>query len=212
MPAIDIDRDPAHAEAQRELAKSIYDTGSSPTANFSDWIDDWLNRLLTSAAEIPGAWFTITVLVIVLLVAVWVAIRMARRAMRTNRHGDHQLFDSGILSAAEHRDTAEACAANGDWAAAIRHRVRAVGRALEESGVLNQLPGRTANELARDAGVALPGVAAELARAADVFNDVAYGEQPGTEQGYRLVADLDDRLRARTPHRPTPVAAGKPVP
>jgi hypothetical protein len=36
-----------------------------------------------------------------------------------------------------------------------------------------------------------------LRRAADVFNDVTYGERPGTEAEYRLVADLDDHLGAR---------------
>ena len=59
------------------------------------------------------------------------------------------------LTAAQHRATAESYAAEGNWAAAIRHRLRAVARQLEETGVLNPAPGRTANELARDAGTAL---------------------------------------------------------
>jgi hypothetical protein len=36
-----------------------------------------------------------------------------------------------------------------------------------------------------------------LRRAADAFNDVTYGERPGTEAEYRLVADLDDHLGTR---------------
>jgi hypothetical protein len=31
------------------------------------------------------------------------------------------------------------------------------------------------------------------------FNDVSYGKRPGTEAGYRSIAELDDRLRSRTP-------------
>ena len=31
------------------------------------------------------------------------------------------------------------------------------------------------------------------------FNDVTYGKRPGTEAGYRSIAELDDRLRSRTP-------------
>ena len=56
------------------------------------------------------------------------------------------------------------------------------------------VPGRTATELARDAGRAVPGLADELRRAAMAFNDVTYGELPGTEAAYRMIADLDDHL------------------
>jgi hypothetical protein len=74
-----------------------------------------------------------------------------------------------------------------------------VARQLEETGVLNPAPGRTANELARDAGAALPHLAGELSEAATAFNDVTYGEQPGTEDAYQMIADLDDHLRSRSP-------------
>jgi hypothetical protein len=37
-----------------------------------------------------------------------------------------------------------------------------------------------------------------LSRAAEAFNDVTYGERPGTEAAYRMIADLDDHLRSRT--------------
>ncbi|MGZ5226857.1 MAG: hypothetical protein ACXWCS_22085, partial [Burkholderiales bacterium] len=39
----------------------------------------------------------------------------------------------------------ESYAVQGEWAAAIRHRLRAVARQLEETGILNPAPGRTAN-------------------------------------------------------------------
>ncbi|MGZ8815633.1 MAG: DUF4129 domain-containing protein, partial [Mycobacterium sp.] len=65
-------------------------------------------------------------------------------------------------------------------------------------GVLDAIPGRTATELARDAGKALPALAAELTQAASSFNDVTYGERPGTESAYRMIADLDDHLRSNT--------------
>ena len=64
--------------------------------------------------------------------------------------------------------------------------------------MLDPVPGRTATELARDAGRAVPNLAAELVRAADAFNDVTYGERPGTESAYRMIADLDDHLRRHT--------------
>ena len=197
MPTIDIDRDAAHEAAQRELGKAIYPKPSL-TERLIGWIEDLLYRLTDASASVPGGWLTLSVLATLLVVAIVVAIRIARRTMRTNRGGEYALFSEHELSAAEHRATAEQYAAAGDWSSAIRHRLRAVARQLEESSVLDPVPGRTATELARDAGRAIPRLAAELRRAAEAFNDVTYGERPGTEAEYGMIADLDDHLRSRT--------------
>ncbi len=198
MPSIDIDRDAAHQAAQSELSKPIY-SKSSAEEQFADWLNELIYRLLQKTSSIPGGWFTASVLLILLAVAVVVAIHIARRTMRTNRGGDYQLFEAAPLTAAQHRATAEDYAAEGNWVAAIRHRLRAVARQLEETGTLNPAPGRTANELARDAGAALPHLAAELSQAATAFNDVTYGERPGTREAYQMIADLDEHLRSRAP-------------
>jgi hypothetical protein len=197
VPTIDIDRDAAHEAAQHELGKPIYPKASL-TERLLDWIEELLYKLMVEGSSVPGGWFTITVLLILVAVAVVVAVRIARRAMRTDRGEGFSLFGEHVLSAAEHRATAEQSAAEGDWAAAIRHRLRAIARQLEEHGVLDPVPGRTATELGRDAGRAVPNLATELSRAADAFNDVTYGERPGTESAYRMVADLDERLRRHT--------------
>ncbi len=196
MPAIDVDRDTAHQAAQHELAKPIYPKGSL-TERLLEWLDDLLYRIVQEGSTLPGGWFTISVLLIILVVAVVVAVRIVRRTMRTNRGREPSLFDSQELSAAQHRATAERYAAEGNWAAAIRHRLRAVARQLEEDGVLNPVPGRTATELAKDAGAVVPDLAGELLQAAEAFNDVTYGERAGTEAAYRMIADLDGYLRSR---------------
>ncbi|WP_083341953.1 DUF4129 domain-containing protein [Mycobacterium talmoniae] len=206
MPAVDIDRDAAHEAAQRELTKPIYPK-ESPSQRFIDGVERMLRHLVAHGSTVPGGWFTLSVLLIGLLVAGVVAIRLARRTLRSNRRGDYQLFGPTELGSAEHRATAEGCAAAADWAGAIRHRLRAVARQLEEDGVLTPVPGRTANELARDAGDALPHLAAELGSAAAAFNDVSYGGLPGPPAGYRAGADLDDRLRSHAAAGP-PAAAG----
>lgn len=208
MPAIDIDRQAAHEAAQHELAKPIYPKASW-TDRLSDWLDELLYRIAMEGSKLPGGWFTISVLLIILAVAIVVAVRIARRTMRTNRDGRHALFDTHELSAAQHRATAEQYAAVGNWSAAIRHRLRAVARRLEEDGVLNPVPGRTATELGKDAGAEVPALAGEFRQAADAFNDVTYGERPGTEIAYRIVADLDDHLR--THGASTAVMPGKPA-
>jgi Domain of unknown function (DUF4129) len=194
---IDIDRDAAHEAARHELGKPIYPKASL-TERLMDWIDEMFYKLASAGASVPGGWLTVCVLLILLAIAIVVAVRIARRTMRTHRGGGHALFGEHDLSAAEHRATAEQYAQAGDWAAAIRHRLRAVARQLEESAVLDPVPGRTASELARDAGRAIPNLATELQRATDTFNAVTYGDRPGTERGYRMIADLDDHLRSRT--------------
>jgi hypothetical protein len=198
VPTIDIDRDAAHEAAQHELGKPIYPKASL-TELLIGWIDELLYKLVDAGSSVPGGWLTLSVLLLLLAIAIVVAVRIARRTMRTNRGGGYALFGEHQLSAAEHRATAEQYAAAGNWSAAIRNRLRAVARQLEESAVLDPVPGRTATELARDAGRAIPSLAAELKRAAEAFNDVTYGERPGTESAYRIIADLDDHLRSRTP-------------
>lgn len=195
-PVIDIDRDSARDAAARELAKPIYPENSL-SDRLADWFNDLLFRLIQSGSSLPGGWFTIVVLGLLTLAAVIVAARIARRAM--GRSGGTDLYGSRTLSAADHRARAERSAAQGDWAGAIRQRVRAIGRQLEEEGTLSPMPGRTAAELAADAGKLLPGYADELVTAAAAFDDVAYGDRSGAETDYRLIADLDDRLRRRVP-------------
>ena len=139
MPSLDIDRDAAHQAAQDELSKPIYSTESAGQ-RFTDWINEMLYRLLQKTASVPGGWFTVTVLLILLVVAVAVAVRIVRRTMRSRNAGDQQLFGAGQLTAAQHRATAERYAVEENWAAAIRHRLRAVARQLEETGTLEPGP------------------------------------------------------------------------
>jgi hypothetical protein len=193
MSTIDVDRDAAHDAAQRELNKPIYPRGSL-TDQLGRLLDDLLFKIMSGGASVPGGWLTVTVLLILVAVAVVVAIRVARRTMRTNRGRVGGLFGSAEMSSVEHRAAAERAASQGDWATAIRQRLRAIARHLEETAVLLPVPGRTATELARDAGQAVPDRADELRRAATLFNDVTYGELPGTEPAYRMIADLDDHL------------------
>jgi hypothetical protein len=197
MPTIDINRDTARQAAQRELDKPIYPKGSIPQ-RIHEWIHELLYRIVEKGSSVPGGWLTITVLVTLLVAAVVVAVRIARRTIRTRAGGDYQLFDAGQLTAAQHRAIAERCATEQDWTAAIRHRLRALARGLEENGILQPAPGRTASELAADAAGRLPALAADLSRSATAFNDVTYGGRPGTQSGYQLIVDLDDQLHNRS--------------
>ncbi|GFG74122.1 DUF4129 domain-containing protein [Mycobacterium botniense] len=204
MPAIDIDRNAAHEAAKHELAKAIYPK-DSPRQLVRDWVEDLLYRLALKGSSVPGGWLAITAVLTALAIAVVAGIRVARRTMHTHRNTDLQLFDTNLLSAAQHRTSAESHAAAGNWTAAIRHRVRAVARELEERNILNPAPGRTASELARDAGTSLPDLSPELVTAAMVFNDVTYGGRRGTPEEYQMIVNLDDHLRTRSPATPPEV-------
>ena len=195
MPALDIDREAAHEAAARELAKPIY-PDATPGDRIAAWINDFLQRLLKAGAALPGGWLTLVLLGLLVLAAVLVTARIARRAMGGRRSAQH-LYGARALTAAEHRSRAEQAAAQRDWPTAIRQRLRAIGRQLEEDGVLNPVPGRTAGELADEAGSRLADLAAEFHAAAAAFNDVTYGDLPGSESSYRLVSDLDDRSADR---------------
>ena len=46
---------------------------------------------MVEGSSVPGGWFTITVLLILLAVAIVVAVRIARRTMRTNRGDGYTL-------------------------------------------------------------------------------------------------------------------------
>jgi Domain of unknown function (DUF4129) len=216
MPAIDIDHDAAHQAAQRELDKPIYPKASL-SQRVHEWIHDLLFRLLEKGSSVPGGWLTLSVLFTLLIVAIVIGIRVARRTIRTHHGGDYQLFDTAQLSADQHRAIAERFAAEGNWTAAIRHRLRAVARGLEETRILDPAPGRTANELARDAGARMPHLESELLQAAIAFNDVTYGETPGKPAAYQTIVDLDDHLRFRSAtgrpglHQPATVDSWAPV-
>lgn len=198
MTGLNIDGDAAHDAAQRELSKPIYPRPSL-TDQVSAWLDRALYRIFTDGSWLPGDWITAALLGTVLIAAIIAVIRVARRTMRTDRQSTGTLFAGHELNAGQHRVEAETYAAQGDWTLATRHRLRAVARGLEESGTLDPVPGRTATELARDAGVALPELRAEFHRAAETFNGVAYGAQVGTESGYRQIAELDRSLLRTAP-------------
>ncbi len=202
-----IGRDQARELARRELEKPAYHRDEpSVLDRIIQKITDWLNSLY---AKMPGqhtggsgSWVFLVVLV-VLLVLVGVAVWWRVGNVRRNAAGRSALLDDAPTMAEDHRAQAELHASAGEWRLAIRERLRAIARDLEERAILEPRPGRTADELAAEAGEALPAHTDDLTRGARVFDDVWYGGEPGDADGYRLIADLDGRIRSA---RPVPIA------
>lgn len=148
-----------------------------------------------------GALARVLLLAVVAAVAVAVLVRLGPLG-RGERAGRAVLGEGPARSAQDHRASAEQAAAAQRWAEAVRERLRAVVRELEARGVLDPRPGRTAVEVAGDAGAAVPALADDLGRAARVFDEVVYGGRPGTAEAYAVLVALDDRVRGA---RPVPV-------
>ncbi|SMD20466.1 DUF4129 domain-containing protein [Lentzea albidocapillata] len=191
---VDLGRDEAREAAVRELSDPAYVSDDpNPLERAVDWVLTRLGELLAGAGGMSGfTAFTVVVAVLVLIVII-IRLRVGRTG-RALRSGD-KVFGSAVMTAAEHRAAAEKAAAAGDLAKAVRERFRAVVRELEQRGVLDARAGRTVDEVAFEAGQALPVLADDLRGAAVQFDDVWYGGRPATVEGYQRLVSVDGRVR-----------------
>lgn len=189
-PPIDIGRDEAAGAAARELADPIYHADDPGwVARIAQWVLERIEDLVNAAASVtPGGYLSLLVLLGVIIAAI-VAIRLRIGPISRAAAGPRLLFDDGPVPSAQHRRHADEFAARGEWAEAVRARLRAIVRGLEERDLLDSRPGRTADEAARSAGAVLPQCAEDLAAAARTFDDVWYGGRTAT-------AEMDAQLRA----------------
>ncbi|MFJ3618649.1 DUF4129 domain-containing protein [Streptomyces iakyrus] len=210
-PPITTPRDPAREAARRELSKRMYhENDPSLFQRALDAFWDWLGKLFNAASTAtPGGTLGLIVVilaVIAVLAALWWRLGTPRRQPTSSA----TLFDDRPRSAADHRATAEAHAAQGHWNQAVQERMRALVRALEERALLDVRPGRTADEAAAEAGRALPAHTDRLRTAARDFDDVTYGGRSATEQSYHRIAELDRHLERAKPQLATSSATTAP--
>ncbi len=208
-PRPQIGRDPAQQLARRELARFIYQP--SPQQRILHAISDLVQRLLGAArADFPGGWWALAAVAAaaaLIVSVIFVRIRPSRARLAAGA-----VLPAAGRSARHYRQEAQRLAATGDYAAAIVESMRAIAVELEERGLLAPRAGRTAGELAAEAAGPLPGSAAELSAAARLFDDVRYGEHPGSEAGYQRLRQLDDIILAvRQATALTGIAAGPPA-
>ena len=197
---VELARDEAARLAREELAKQVYrDAGPGLVQRVVGWLIERAGELFDEVAGVsPGGYAGIAV-VLLLVVAAVVAVRLKVGPLGRREAGEQALFSGRARTAAEHRAAADAHAAAGEWAEAVRERLRAVVRSLEERAVLDERPGRTADEAAAEAGVALPAVAAELRRAARLFDDIWYGGRPAGPESDAALRGVDEQVRAARP-------------
>jgi hypothetical protein len=195
MQAAPIDRDEARAAAQRELSKRIYHTQDKGIVQRAlEWFFRTINHALEKASNVmPGGALGLVSLVIA-VVALVVVLRVGLGPLRrTDLLGDRG-EDGRAKTADDYRREAEEFAAAGDWREALRARFRAVIRELEQRGVLDQRAGRTAGEIAAEAGVSMPSIAADMRAAADAFSQIWYGGRAATDAAYQRMVALDEQV------------------
>ncbi|WP_028923513.1 DUF4129 domain-containing protein [Pseudonocardia acaciae] len=197
---IDIGRDEARRAAVVELSRPEYATPDmSLPARVLRWVFELLGELLerASAMSPAGYWGLLALAAVVVLAVIAVRLRLGRIG-RVATRGSAPL-GAGPASAAEHRRAADAHAERGEWALAIRERLRAVVRELEERDLLDAHAGRTAAEVAVEAGRVLPTCAEPLRAAAHLFDDVWYGGVPAQAWMDARMRDVDEAVRRARP-------------
>jgi hypothetical protein len=91
-------------------------------------------------------------------------------------------------SATEFLSLADAYAAQGRFAEAVRERLRALVRTLVDRGVIEHHPDWTVTELVTAAARTAPAMAPPLQAASGIFSDIWYGQRAATRAH-------DDRMR-----------------
>ncbi|GAA1709852.1 DUF4129 domain-containing protein [Isoptericola hypogeus] len=201
---VEPDRETAHRWLLEELSRPEYAQSPSLLERLWGWFAGLFDGLPGfDAGRLPLAVLLVAVVAVVALVAWRVAgpVRVSRRSRPSVA-----VLGDDARTAAELRAAADAAAARDDWAAAVLDRFRAVVRSLEERVVLQERPGRTAQEAAAAAGARLPSVEASLHDAARLFDDVCYGTLPATPGDDAAMRELDARVAALRPLRPAAAA------
>ncbi|RKS72562.1 uncharacterized protein DUF4129 [Motilibacter peucedani] len=205
MVPVELGREAAHRLAAEELARQDYhrdDPGLVERA--LDWVLDRIGQLFGTVDRASGGHALLALTLLVLVAALGaVALRARLGPVARSARAAEPLFDAEVLDAAGHRRRADEHAAAARFELAVRERLRAVVRGLEERGLLDVRPGRTVDEAAREAGAALPSAREGLAAAAATFDDVWYGGRPALARDDELLRRVDYEVRSARP----PIAA-----
>jgi Domain of unknown function (DUF4129) len=208
-----IGREAGRGLARRELSKPVYHQGSSLSQRILEKIAAFLRAIFQHAnTTVPGGWWAIVILATLVVIILGIVLSRLGPIALGHRDRSRRVLGAQAMTAREHRELAQRLAAESNWAGAIREILRAIALDLEERAILPPRAGRTADELAAEAGSVLPDCADELTSAARLFDDVWYGQRPGTEEGYARLRRLDTAVGAARPVPLAPAGAGRGVP
>ncbi|WP_235929578.1 DUF4129 domain-containing protein [Cellulomonas citrea] len=204
---VDPDASTARLWAQRELADPIYHQGPSLLTRFLRWVGEQLDALSRVSISSHAGLLAIIAVLVALVVVVLVVSGPVRRRRREAAAVAQGVLVDDTRTAEQLRADARAAAAHEVWEVAVADWFRAVVRGLEERTVLDERPGRTADEAARSAAHRLPDLAAALDEGARLFDDVVYGHRRADRADEAAMRALDAAVQAAHPVWPSPVAA-----
>lgn len=201
-PPLDPDGEAARSLLERELAHPEY-YDAHLLDRFLRWLDRRMGDINGAAEGAPPVAVAVAILVALLLaVAVLLLVSRARRTARAERRSGPALTGE-VVTAAELRARAEAALAAGDHTLAVVEAFRALAVRQVERDRIEDLPQATAHELAGAlaAAFASPTQPAppvdRILRAADLFDEVLYGDRPVTREQAVGLLELDDELAER---------------
>jgi len=207
-----IGRRQAQRLARAELSKPEYHRHIPLAQRIIAVILRFASRVFHAASgAVPGGWWGLIALAALAVILAAVVLNWIGLVARTRRAPGPLTADGTARTARQHRQQAQRHADASDYAAAIIECVRAIAAELEERGVLPPGPGRTADEFAGDAGRALPACAGALRDAARLFDEVCYGQRPGSREGYERLTELDRLIMANAPRVTRPGAVSAPA-
>ncbi|TQL67118.1 uncharacterized protein DUF4129 [Nocardioides albertanoniae] len=159
------------------------------------WIERTLSGGLPSAGDMPWAQ-TVAAMVVfaLLLVGIGLLVSRARRSPRAARDRNGDVLTDESLSAAALRQRAEAAYGAGDHGTAVVEGFRALARRQVERGRLADDPGLTAAEVAASLEREVAAVDGRAVRAAELFDEVLYGDHPATREQAEGVLALEQEL------------------
>jgi hypothetical protein len=196
-------RDPEEVRdlADRILARPEFGDQRSLVERAEDWITERLgdlaNDLVGGAGSDAVGWAVVAVLTAASLI---LAVRYTRRVQR-DPGAAPAAVDVRHRPAHDWRADAEAHERAGAWRSALRCRYRALVAELDRSGVVEEVPGRTAGEYRRQVGASAPEVAGMFGAATSLFESAWYGNRPtgpGEAAQFRsLAAGVEGGVRRR---------------
>lgn len=205
-PPLDPSADEARTWLREELSKSAYSQEPRLLERIVGWITDRLEDLSggTGGMGATGSVlrFLIFLIVLGLIAAVVVGLVRGFRPegrVRGGRADGRGVLDGDTRSAAEHRADAAAALAARDWDAAVVAAFRAIARSAIERTVLDDLPGRTADEVATTLGPVFAAHREGLRRASRSFDDVFYGRLAADEAAARHAVSIEAAVAATRP-------------
>jgi hypothetical protein len=216
--------DPQHdPERVRDLADEILsrpqyrwdDRHRSILDRIGDWLADQLGRLAApfgvSAVPVWLGWIVLALLVGLVVALVYRSRTGRRRRPRPGRDPSDRVVISQADVEVDWAAEADRNEDAGRWRDGLRCRYRALVGELATRGVVGDLVGRTAGELAREVAANRPGAAEPFASATELFESAWYGGRGVGPTERDRFARVAERVLAVVDAGRRPVATDRPA-